>query len=111
MQCKSFNEFKKKLRKAIKAQSMKKFDKLSYSGCPFQFNQGHNRIIWCSGCPLSDTNGPRELIGNSKTCLVGSIQDICIAYDDLVMDKKTALARLVFSGTKLLAYLEGKENE
>ena len=97
----TLREFKKKLQKAIDSQSIEKFEGLIYY-CPFS-------SLRCTDCPIFDKNGPRELVGASATCLLGSMTSTCWNYDDRVISKKTALANLVLMGIKLLAYLESEK--
>jgi len=110
MKCKNLEEFKIHLRKAIDTQSMEKFTSILRGPCPFsRFDQNHNPLshIPCPDCPLSDINGPRELIEPKETCLLGSMTDVR-SYRGIV-DKEAILAKLVLMGIKLLAYLDSKE--
>jgi len=110
MNCKNLEEFKDRLRLAIKNQSIKQFDSLVVD-CPFPAFCWYDNINkkWCTNCPLSDKNGPKELIGLRNTCLTTEMCNICDNYYGKETNKKTIIARLVFLGIKLLSYLDSKE--
>lgn len=101
--------FKKDLQKAIKKQNIERFKKLLHY-CPLKSSSEYNNISEriCCYCPLFNEEGPRELIGLTQSCLMGSMTYIYWSSYNGGMDEKTALARLVFDGIKLLAYLENK---
>ena len=111
MKCTTINDFKTRLRKAIETQSMEKFTSILRGLCPFPTLYGYDwdSNSYCPGCGLSDINGPKALIGSAATCIGGSISDIYNSYCRNAIDEKTALAKLVFEGIKLLAYLDNKE--
>lgn len=107
--CKSLEEFKERLRKVMKSQNIRKFHNLLHY-CPFLSFSSSSR---CESCPLSDKNGPKELVGRTNRCLCGSMRDTYWDYYiyGRIVDEKTVLAEMVLIGIQLLAYLESKENE
>jgi len=123
MKVKTLSEFKRELVKAINNQDIEHFGSLiipsigsltipSTMGCPFfhPFFERDRGNGYCPDCPLSDKDGPKELMGTQITCLVGSMKAI---FSDYVyyrkINKETALSMLILDATKLLAYLESKE--
>jgi len=111
MKCKDIEEFKEKLQKAIKCQDIEQFKLLTQrgAGCCFQSFRGYSGETGalCPGCPLAEEGGPKELIGVSVTCLVGSIRDICYSYYVArEINEETALVNLALMSIKLLAYLD-----
>jgi len=113
MRPKTLEEFKKQLQKAITDQDIEKFKNLIYY-CLFHSSPKYNKTTgrrYCPECPLSDENGPLELMGHdvADTCLLVSMRYAYWNYAFHHMtSKKTALAILVCDGIKLLAYLESK---
>jgi len=106
MECKTLGEFKKRLQKAIDSRDMKEFGELLHS-CPFPSFYKCNK--WCPNCPLSDAEGPRELIGQAETCLIDAMLETCQDYYfDHTIGKDNTLAGLVLMSIKLLAYLENR---
>jgi len=113
MKYKTLKGFKKKLRELIRDPDIKKFKKFIrhcpfYSSCKYSEN-GPRR--YCPECPLSDKNGPIELMGVADECLMGSMMDIYwdySVYESIVNDEEI-VAELVLRSIKLLAYLESKE--
>ena len=105
MEYKSVEEFKEELKKAIHTQDIEKFGDMTLdgAGCGEPFGVG------CDLCPLCEPEGPKELVEPFNSCLLGSIVDISWDHYNGSLDEKTALARLILLGTKLLAYLDSKE--
>ena len=107
MKVKTLSEFKRELVKAINNQDIEHFGSLiipSERGCPFfhpffERNRGNG---YCPDCPLSDKEGPKELMGSLDTCLLGSIRDVYWDYKRHKINEETALARLVVMSIELL---------
>jgi len=109
MKYKNLEEFKKGLRRVIRNPDIEEFKNLVWY-CPLkQFYKYNSAGDLCSGCPLSKTGGPKELVGSLFICLRGSMWGVYLKYDWGVIDKETALAQLVLEDIKLLAYLENKK--
>ena len=109
-ECKTLDEFKKKLRDAVKSKDIDKFSSILHSDCPFASRQRYDgkTRTWCPNCPLSDKEGPDGLIDVTETCLVGSLGELYSDYYYGVNDENI-LARMVLESIKLLAYLDSKE--
>jgi len=108
MELKTLKEFENKLKEAMNSQDIKKFkDLVGY--CPFLSFCWGDSSHFCPDCPLSDRNGPTELLGSAYTCLRGSMSNIYHNYCLGEINEGTALVELVLQSIKLLAYLESKE--
>jgi len=111
----TLKDFEEKLQAAINTPNMKNFMNLLSPGksdCPFPslFKDTYDgKGEYCPECPLSDRNGPRELIRTQVTCLVGWMFNICWRYSHEKITEEECLPELVLSGIKLLTYLEYRD--